>query len=29
MPGEFAHPAVFSDIEGLMLYENQIANEDG
>ena len=29
MPGEFAHLAVFSDIEGLMRYENQVANEDG
>ena len=27
MPGEFAHLAVFSDIEGLMRYENQVANE--
>ena len=29
MPGEFAHLAVFSDIEGLMRYENQVANENG
>ena len=29
MPGEFAHLAVFSDIEGLMRYEDQVANENG